>query len=180
MDSNSNEIWRDVVGYEGLYKVSTEGNIKSIRRNKLLSPDTGRNGYKRVSLYKNKTIKHYSVHRLVAQAFIPNPNNLPQVNHKDEDKSNNCVSNLEWITHKDNCIYGTRLERMSKTRSKPIIQLSLEGDFIREWNSTREAAKFIGCFRQNINNCLRGVTKTAYGYKWKYNDGIQIKRNINN
>ena len=168
MENNSNEIWRDIAGYEGLYKVSTEGNIKSIKRNKLLSLYTNHGGYKKVDLCKNNTRKHYSVHRLVAQAFIPNPDNLPQVNHKDEDKSNNCVSNLEWITHKDNCIYGTRLERMSKTRSKPIIQLSLDGTFIREWDSTREAAKFIGCFRQNINNCLRGVTKTAYGYKWRY------------
>ena len=168
MANNSNEIWRDVAGYENLYKVSTEGNIKSIRSNKILSLDTSQNGYKRVSLYKNKTIKHYLVHRLVAQAFIPNPDNLPQVNHKDEDKSNNCVSNLEWITHKDNCNYGTRLERMSKTRSKPIIQLSLEGEFIREWESASEVAMVLGCCRQNINNCLRGVTKTAFGFKWRY------------
>lgn len=133
--------WRYVVGYEGLYKVSTEGNIKSIRRNKILSPNTNKDGYKRVSLYKNKASKHYSVHRLVAQAFIPNPDNLPQVNHIDEDKSNNCVSNLEWITPKDNCNYGTRNRKVALSKNKPVLQLSLEGDLIREWESASEGIR---------------------------------------
>ena len=133
--------WRDVVGYEGLYKVSTEGNIKSIRRNKILSQDTNQDGYKRVQLYKNKASKNYSVHRLVAQAFIPNPDNLPQVNHKDEDKSNNCVSNLEWITPKDNCNYGTRNRKVALSKNKPVLQLSLEGDLIREWESASEGIR---------------------------------------
>lgn len=181
MEYNSNEIWRDVVGYEGRYQASDLGNIKSLISNKILKPRIDKNGYFKVILYTgNGDKKEFRLHRLIAETFIPNPENLPCVNHIDEDKTNNAVDNLEWCTVAYNNTYGTRLERMSKTRSKPIIQLSLEGDFIREWNSTREAAEFMGCCRENINRCLVGVTKTAYGYKWKYNDGIQIKRNINN
>ena len=168
----SNEIWRDVVGYEGLYKVSTEGNIKSIRRNKLLSLETNKAGYKKISLY-NKTRKCYSVHRLVAETFIPNPENLPCVNHKDENKSNNCVDNLEWCTVEYNNTYGTRLERMSRTRSKTIIQLSLEGDFIREWDSASEVARVLGYNQSNICSCCNNKRKTAAGYKWKYVEGYK-------
>ena len=168
MANNSNEIWGDIIGYENLYKVSTEGNIKSIRSNKILSLDTSQNGYKRVSLYKNKTIKHYLVHRLVAQAFIPNPDNLPCVNHKDEDKSNNCVSNLEWCTVAYNNNYGTRLERVAKFWSKPVLQLSLEGDLIREWESAHEVARVLGYNQGNICSCCNNKLKTAYKFKWRY------------
>ena len=160
--------WRDVVGYEDLYKVSTEGNIKSIRRNKILSQDTNQDGYKRVQLYKNKASKHYSVHRLVAQAFIPNPDNLPQVNHKDEDKSNNCVSNLEWITPKDNCNYGTRNRKVALSKNKPVLQLSLEGDLIREWESASEVARVLGYNQGDICNCCNNKLKTAHKFKWSY------------
>ena len=190
MVNNSNEIWRDVVGYEDTHQVSNLGRVRVKERvintstgkrkykSKLLSIQTSK-GYKFVILVVKNNRKTAYIHRLVAEAFIPNPENLPCVNHKDEDKLNNSVDNLEWCTVAYNNTYGTRLERVSKTRSKPIIQLSLDGEFIREWNSTKEAAKFIGCCRENINRCLVGVTKTAFGYKWKYNDGIQIKRNIN-
>ena len=81
---------------------------------------------------------------MVAQAFIPNPDNLPQVNHKDEDKSNNCVSNLEWITPKDNCNYGTRNRKVALSKNKPVLQLSLEGDLIREWESAHEVERVLG------------------------------------
>lgn len=160
--------WRDVVGYEGLYKVSAEGDIKSIRSNKILSPDTNQDGYKRVSLYKNKASKHYSVHRLVAQAFIPNPDNLPQVNHIDEDKSNNCVSNLEWITPKDNCNYGTRNRKVALSKNKPVLQLSLEGDLIREWESASEVQRVLGYSQGDICNCCNNKLKTAHKFKWSY------------
>lgn len=192
MAYKSNEIWRDVVGYEDTHQVSNLGRVRVKERiidtstgkrkykSKLLRIQTSIGGYKFVILVVKNNRKTAYIHRLVAEAFIFNPDNLPCVNHIDEDKSNNIVDNLEWCTVAYNNTYGTRLERVSKTRSKPIIQLSLEGDLIREWDSTKEAAKFIGCCRENINTCLRGVTKTAYGYKWKYNDCIQIKRNINN
>lgn len=190
MDSNSNEIWRDVVGYEDTHQVSNLGRVRVKERvintstgkrkykSKLLRIQTSR-GYKFVTLVVKNNRKTAYIHRLVAEAFIPNPENLPEVNHKDENKLNNCVDNLEWCTVAYNNTYGTRLERVSKTRSKPIIQYSLDDKFIRIWDSTKEAAKFIGCCRENINRCLVGATKTAFGFKWKYNDGIQIKRNIN-
>jgi len=192
MEYNSNEIWRDIVGYEDTHQVSNLGRVRVKERvintstgkrkykSKLLSIQTSVGGYKFVILIVNNNRKTAYIHRLVAEAFIPNPENLPEVNHKDEDKSNNSIENLEWCTVAYNNTYGTRLERVSKTRSKSIIQYSLDGTFIRIWDSTREAAKFIGCCRENINRCLIGVTNTAYGFKWKYNDGVQIKRNINN
>ena len=191
MEYNSNEIWRDIVGYEDTHQVSNLGRVRVKERvintstgkrkykSKLLSIQTSVEGYKFVILIVNNNRKTAYIHRLIAEAFIPNPDNLPCVNHRDEDKSNNSIENLEWCTVAYNNTYGTRLERVSKTRSKSIIQYSLDGTFIRIWDSTREAAKFIGCCRENINRCLIGVTNTAYGFKWKYNDGIQIKRNIN-
>lgn len=179
MDSNSNEIWRDVVGYEDTHQVSNLGRVRVKERvintstgkrkykSKLLSVQTS-GGYKFVILVVNNNRKTAYIHRLIAEAFIPNPDNLPCVNHKDEDKNNNSVDNLEWCTVAYNNTYGTRLERVSKTRSKPIIQYSLDDKFIRIWDSTKEAAEFIGCCRENINRCLVGATKTAYGFKWRY------------
>ena len=107
------EYWKSVVGYEGLYMVSNWGRVKSIKfgKERILKPVTNSSGYLLVGLYKNNIEKKYSVHRLVAEAFIPNPYNLPQVNHKDENKQNNVVSNLEWCTHEYNNTYGTRIER---------------------------------------------------------------------
>lgn len=107
------EIWKDVVGYEGLYQVSNLGRIKSLFRYKrILKPIVGSQGYLYVSLYnKNKKMKSKRMHQLIAQAFIPNPNKLPFVNHKDENVTNNNVNNLEWCNAKYNCNYGTRIQR---------------------------------------------------------------------
>ena len=123
------EIWKDIVGYEGLYQVSNFGRVKSLakykngnggskfwRKERILKPaNTGR-GYLMVVLIKEKKRTTYILHRLVAQAFIPNPNNLPQINHKDENKTNNVVSNLEWCDNKYNSNYGTRNVRIIQTR----------------------------------------------------------------
>lgn len=123
------EEWKDIKGYEGLYQVSNLGRVRSLSRyvkhrtiyilkGKLLKQRTRGKGYLAVTLCKNSKLKHYYVHRLVAEAFIPNPNNLPQVNHKDENKSNNCVDNLEWCDDKYNTNYGTRNERHSMAIKK--------------------------------------------------------------
>lgn len=112
------EIWKPVVGYEGLYEVSNLGRVRSIRRNKILNLKKERDGYIRISLCSNGVEKMYQVHRLVAKAFIPNPDNLPQINHKDEVKSNNVVDNLEWCTVAYNNSYGTRLQRVRETGLK--------------------------------------------------------------
>lgn len=114
------EVWKDIPGYEGLYQVSNTGEVKSLNyrgsgETKLLKQSTNKKGYKRVVLCKNRKKKNHCVHRLVAIAFIPNPDNLPIVNHIDECKSNNMVSNLEWCTLVYNNTYGTRNERISKS-----------------------------------------------------------------
>lgn len=128
---DAEEIWRDIEGYECLYQVSNLGRIRSLdryvdrytnhlikvfRKGRLLESHLDKDGYLLVTLCKNNKVKLCRVHRLVAEAFIPNPNNYPIINHKDEIKDNNCVENLEWCTHKYNLCYGTRLERLSKSR----------------------------------------------------------------
>lgn len=151
---NINEEWRDIVGYEGLYQVSNLGRIKSLgndktKKEKILKPQLYKNGYYRIWLYKNGNKKRYLVHRLVALAFIPNSNNLPCVNHKDEDKSNNSVENLEWCSVSYNINFGNRNKLVGeinviklknhKLLSKPVLQFDLEGNLIAEYPSIKEA-----------------------------------------
>ena len=179
------EEFRDIEGYEELYQVSNYGKVKSLERTrkggynsnvkvkeKILNFLINKNGYLYVNLYKNAKSKHKFVHRLVAEAFIPNPNNLPQINHKDENKENNCVDNLEWCTNQYNMNYGTLRKRVIKTQTikfgKKINQYDLQGNFIKQWNSGREIERNIGIFHQNILACCQGKTKTCGGYIWKY------------
>lgn len=197
------QIWKDIEGYEGLYQVSNTGKVRSLNyrctgKSKTLKQDTTKFGYNLIVLYKNHKRKVYLVHRLVALVFIPNPLNLPQVNHIDEDKTNNAVWNLEWCTPKYNSNYGTRLERCSKglkgknkgkhhteetkrkigeamkgknhPNSKPILMFTLDGVFIRRFNCVADANEYLGKPRNidNISICARGKNKTAYGYIWKY------------
>lgn len=182
MESSINEKWKDIRGYEGLYQVSNLGRVKALDRviktsvglrkykEQLLSLQNNNEGYKFVILQNaGKRMTKY-VQVLVAEAFIPNPDNLPYVNHKDENKSNNTVSNLEWCTAQYNNCYGSRLDRISAKYGRSIIQYDLEGNFIKEWDSTRLAALSMKCDKKNINCCLTGKTKTACGFKWKYKD----------
>lgn len=112
------ENWKDIQGFEGIYQISDRGRIKSLKRNKCLKLGPNPTGYITVQLHKNGDIKGFSVHRLVAEAFIPNPNNYKEVNHIDEDKTNNCKENLEWCTHQYNNTYGTKIQRGVETRMK--------------------------------------------------------------
>lgn len=123
----NNEIWKDIEGYEGLYQVSNKGRVKSFHsgEGKIMKPGTHPLGYKSVTLFKDKKGKVAKVHRLVAQAFIPNPENLPVINHKDENPSNNNVENLEWCTQKYNLNYGTCQERKEKTRAENKVRKEL-------------------------------------------------------
>ena len=171
------EIWKDIKGYEGLYQVSNFGNVMSLNyyrsgKPKLLKPGKTKNGYLLVTLYKNRKRKSYKVHRLVAEHFIPNPDNLPEINHKDENKQNNSVDNLEYCTHEDNINYGTRNERIAKAntnrkRSKKVLQFTLDGEFVKEWESTREC-KRNGFNQGNIVSCCNGKLKSAGGFIWRY------------
>lgn len=162
------EIWKDKKDYEGHYQVSNLGRIKSIKfgKERILKQHIKR-GYYYVGLSKNGIVKRYLVHRLVAQAFIDNPNNYKEVNHKDENKLNNSVDNLEWCNAKYNINFGTCIERRSKKKSKPVLQYTLDGEFVREWSSARECGKNGFC-HQHIGACCRGQLKHYKGFIWKY------------
>ena len=167
------EYWKPVVGYEGLYEVSNWGRVKSLPRNstvkyaRILKPCTDRYGYLYVNLCKNNKQKKFTVHRLVAEAFLPNPDNLPCVNHKDECKSNNVVNNLEWCSYSYNINFGTRNKRMIKKRCKPVVQYTLDGQFVREWESTNECGRN-GYDQGSVAACCRGELKTHKGFIWRY------------
>ena len=149
---------KDVKNYEGLYAVTSCGKVWSYRNECFLKPGTTRHGYLFVNLYKNNEKKSYLIHRLVSEAYIPNPNNLPDVDHIDNDKTHNYVNNLQWITHREN---------VRKGKNRPILQYDLDGNFIREWPSASDVGKGV---QSNICDCLRGRRKSAYGYKWFYKD----------
>ena len=157
---------KDVVGYEGLYGITSCGKVYSYKRKRFLEPYYSK-GYMRVCLCKDNERKMYYVHRLVAEAYIPNPENLPEINHKDENKTNNCLQNLEWCDHKYNINYGTRNEKISNSNKKPILQFDLNGNFIKEWKSATDVGREV---RDNIRHCLKGRTKLAYGYIWKFKE----------
>lgn len=154
------EIYKDIQGYEELYKISNHGNVKSLISNKILKLTKDKDGYLNVTLHKQGKVKTYKIHRLVTQAFIENPNNLPQVNHKDEDKTNNHVTNLEWCTNEYNSNYGTRNQRMSKQ----VMCLETE----KIYSSTMEVERQLGFAQSHISMCCRGKQKTCGGYTWKY------------
>lgn len=174
--SMENEVWKNVVGYEGLYKVSNLGRIKSLynyNRNgsNILKPKIKR-GYYTVGLRKNGIRKWYLVHRLVAQAFIQNHNNYPQINHKNENKLDNNVNNLEWCTVLYNNTYGTRIKRVKDKTSKPVLQYDINMNFIKEYASLVDATKEMGLKSTScISLCCSGKYETSKGYIWRYKGG---------
>ena len=162
------EEWKDIADYEGIYQVSNLGRVKSLgnnksRQEKILKLQLHRTGYLLVKLCKEGKKRNYKVHRLVAQAFIPNPDNKSQVNHRDENKSNNKVENLEWMTCKENINHGTRTSRTCK----PICGINIKTNKRIEFPSTAEAGRsgFDPC---HIVNCLKGRRKTHKGHRWFY------------
>lgn len=175
------EEWRDIKGYEGKYQVSNEGRVRSLDRigirgynykGKILKSRPNKRGYMWVVLEG----KNYSVHRLVAETFISNPNNYPIINHKDENTSNNCIDNLEWCTNEYNINYGTANKRRGDSLgydkdnpfSKSVLQYTLDGKLIKKWDSQAEAARQLGKSQGNISSCCMGLRNSAYGFIWKY------------
>ena len=190
------EIWRTAIYdgeiYEGLYQVSNLGRFKNLNyRNtgkaELLNPGTNKDGYLQVCLSKNGEYKMCLVHRLIAETFLPNPDNLPQVNHKIDTKEGKKINmvifnedgtvnkertTIEWVTSKENNDYGTRNERVAKAntngiRSKPVLQLSLSGDLIREWPSVGECGRN-GFNKGAVAACCRGEKPQYKGFRWEY------------
>ena len=158
------EIWRDCKGYEGKYQVSNLGRIWGVKRQHYLKPTITSNGYLEVCMIaKNGKQKVELVHRLVALAFIDNPDKLPQVNHKDEDKTNNCVDNLEWTTCKQNINYGTGIERRAKQRMMPIRCIDLN----KIYESMTQASKETGIPLSYISKACTGIQETAGGFRWE-------------
>ena len=172
------EIWKDIKGYKGRYQISNKGRVKSLprkwrRKEQIMNFITDKDGYKLVGLRDgsgNQT--QFRVHRLVCEAFHPNPDNKPEVNHIDEDKSNNQACNLEWSTRKENNNHGTRNERagksIAKALSKQVAQYTLDGKLIKIWKSAREVERQLGFGHGHIGAAAKGNQKTCGGFVWKY------------
>lgn len=184
-------IWKSIKGFNGKYWVSDEGEVRSIDRlveqenrfgsykrlikGQKLQPKKQNRGYLMVGLSQEGKVKSCLVHQLVAQAFIPNPDNLPEINHISEDKTDNRVENLEFCDRKYNINYGTHTQRVTQKlingkTSKSIIQFDLNGNFVAEYPSLMEAERQTGCFESSICACCKGKRKTSSGYKWEYKE----------
>lgn len=164
-NSKDREIWKDIKGYEGLYSVSNKGNIKNLKTNKILAGGNS-SGYRNITL-KGKT---YMVHRLVALAFIDNPQNLPQVDHRDENKKNNDVSNLRWVSKSENTRHSIYKQSLK------IKQLDKDGNLIRIWPSVMQIERELGYNRCAIVNVCRGRQRSAYNFRWEYADKSQQRK----
>ena len=178
------EIWKDIEGYEGLYQISSMGRVKSLERTvwnkgkgcyrivseRIRKRVTDKDGYLKVMLWKDSKGKWFFVHRLVATAFIPNPDNLPVINHKDENKENNIVSNLEWCSVLHNNTYNGRAERIGKKRCKPVFSIDRETGLIMFWESLKEAENCTGIRHGDISKCCQGKVKSAGNHIWFYAD----------
>lgn len=187
---NENEIWKDIEGYEGLYQISNLGRVKSLNYNrtnqeKILKQIKDRGGYFKVNLWKNGNQKTYQVHRLVANAFIDNPNNHPTVNHINEDKTDNRVYNLEWMDMSQQQRHGTcQQRRVASTNykeigrknaeklSKQVYQYSKDLKLIKIWESTMECGRN-GYNQGSVAACCRGERRLHKGFIWSY---IELKK----
>ena len=204
-------MWKSIKGYEGLYEVSDSGEVKSLKRKarvkgnsyrtvneRILKPSVS-NGYKSVVLCKDLTYTKIGVHRLVAEAFIPNPNNYPIINHKDANPSNNNVDNIEWCTYKYNSNYHIckirqseymlqrykknpeflqsvrdRLDKFHAEIQRPVCQLTLNDELVKIWSSASEAGRS-GFISNNISCCSNGKRHTHRGYKWMFLEDYEKK-----
>lgn len=182
MENFNNEIWKDIEGYFGKYQISNFGRVKSLERlnargyrvnEKILKPTIIHNGYYQVQLCKNSIVKAYLIHRLVWETFNGAIPEGYELNHKSEKKSDNRLSNLNLVTHKENLNWGPAAERIAKKQSKPVLQFTLDGIFVKEYQSITQAYRETGFSQGNICNCCKGKYKTANGYIWRYKAKIE-------
>ena len=175
-NTNSNEIWKDIDGYEGLYQVSNLGNVKSFPRNgtikqeRILKQTKDGNGYLTIGLHKNNKSKKVCVHWLVANAFIENKNNFHVINHIDGNKENNRVDNLEFCTQSYNVKEAIRLGLQKPYNEKAILQYDKYMNFIKEWKSACEVQRVLNIYQTNISKCCLKLRKTAGGFIWKFKE----------
>lgn len=184
-EMTQNEVKVKTINHFPNYYVTSDGRILSKERTvtrknghrmtyraKEIKPLDNGNGYKSVMLYNTKRKVRVYIHRLVAQAFIPNPQKLPQINHKDENKANNSAENLEWCTCQYNLTYGTHMEKLAKIFSRPVIQYSVDGEYIAEYPSAMAAYRATGIKQGTISRVVQGRGQTAGGYKWKLKEEV--------
>ena len=188
------EIWRDIEGFEGLYQVSSEGRVICLERidinnhpvkEKILKSNKNRNGYLQVVLCKEGKHKNITIHKLVASAFIDNPDNKPCIDHINTDRTDNRVENLRWVSQKENCNNPITKVNIAKSKignkhpmygkiselnhlSKPILQFTKEGEFIRKWVCARDVERELGINPTHISSCCKGKKKSAGGFIWMY------------
>ena len=193
---SATEQWKDIIGYEGLYQISSYGRVKSLPRKgckgQIVKPSFTNSGYQQTHLCKNGKAVTKMVHRIVAIHFIYNPDNLPEVNHINECKTDNRVENLEWCTRLQNVRHGTGVKRMAKAhnykesaiksaqnhdykaiarkRAKPVLQYSKDGKFIKRWDSLRDITRELGYSCGNLSGACNGKFKYRYGYAWKFEE----------
>lgn len=160
------ETFVKIEGFEK-YEVSNLGKVRNIKSGRILKPSLGNNGYLIHQLSEHSKRKTLLLHRIIATAFIDNPGKKPQINHIDENKLNNDLSNLEWCTEKENIIHGTRTKRVAEKLSKKVIQLDLNDNILNEFESMVQAEQETGVSTGNISSCCSGKTKSAGGFKWR-------------
>ena len=173
LNEDPKRIWKPIDGFKG-YKISNDGFVYSEKTNRVLNKINNSSGYYHICLINNGKMQYQLLHRLIAQAFIPNPHNKPFINHIDGDKKNNKIDNLEWVTNKENIRHAFEIGLMNgkpSTRKKQIIQIDKKTNkVICEYNSQLEASKKLNIHPGSLSQCLNGKYKTAGGYIWKYKE----------
>ena len=160
------ETFVEIEGFEN-YEVSNLGKVRNIKSGIMLKPWITKDGYLRHCLYKHNKRKNLLLHRIIATAFIDNPGEKTQVNHIDENKLNNDLSNLEWCTVRENNMHGTRTKRVAEKLSQKVIQLDLNDNVLNEFESMKQAGQETGTSASHISHCCNGKRKSAGGYKWR-------------